>query len=148
MAGPTRLSQAAQGDKSRGIKQTDENASASTSSMLPIFWLRRMILPAFATLLNLRFRDEFSILASALRSGFFFLPVILALCGASADAQTYAKAGMLTCDVSAGIGLIPVQKRKLNCLFSNHQSGPPDAYVGAITERLARSPPAASYGAS
>ncbi|MGO9674421.1 MAG: DUF992 domain-containing protein [Methylocella sp.] len=45
-----------------------------------------------------------------------------------------AKAGILTCNISAGIGLILVQKQSLHCLFTNHQGEAPDAYLGTITE--------------
>ena len=80
-----------------------------------------------------------SMAATHMRTRLLFSPAIiiaaiLALCGGSASAQTFAKAGVLSCDVSAGIGLILVQKQKLNCLFTNEQGGPPDAYVGSITE--------------
>jgi hypothetical protein len=72
--------------------------------------------------------------ATLMRTRLLFASVILALCGGSASAQSYAKAGVLSCDVSAGIGMILVQKQRLNCLFTNQQGGPPEAYVGAITE--------------
>jgi hypothetical protein len=63
-----------------------------------------------------------------------FATVFLAFCGGCAEAQTYAKAGILTCDVSAGIGMILMQKQTLHCLFTNHEGGPVDAYLGTITE--------------
>ncbi len=69
-----------------------------------------------------------------MRRGLFVASFILALGGGSAGAQTYAKAGILTCDVSAGIGMILVQKQTLHCLFTDHRGGPPDAYLGTITE--------------
>jgi hypothetical protein len=69
-----------------------------------------------------------------MRLRLFFAILLLALGGGSAGAQTYAKAGILTCDVSAGIGLILVQKQTLHCLFTDHRGGPPDAYLGTITE--------------
>jgi hypothetical protein len=84
--------------------------------------------------------DQFPAGKKPIMAGTFMRPlvvlasIILALCGGSAGAQTYAKAGVLTCDVSAGIGLILVQKQTLHCLFTDHRGGPPDAYLGTITE--------------
>jgi hypothetical protein len=72
--------------------------------------------------------------ATLQRTRWLLVPAILAACAGSASAQSYAKAGVLSCDVSAGIGMILVQKQKLNCLFSSQQGGPPAPYVGSITE--------------
>ena len=41
---------------------------------------------------------------------------------------------MLTCDVSAGIGLIIGSQKSVSCLFSPDLPGPQEAYVGAITK--------------
>jgi len=49
-------------------------------------------------------------------------------------AQSFAKAGLLSCDVSAGVGLILVQKQTLNCVFTNHSGAPADHYLGTISE--------------
>lgn len=49
-------------------------------------------------------------------------------------AQSFAKAGMLSCDVSAGVGLLLVQKQSLRCVFTSHAGGPPDRYLGTISE--------------
>ncbi len=73
-------------------------------------------------------------LAPLKRSRLLFVSIILAFCGQSAAAQTYTKAGFLSCDVSAGIGFILVQKQQLKCVFTNQAGGPPDDYVGAITD--------------
>jgi hypothetical protein len=75
-----------------------------------------------------------SMFASFTRSRFAIASLILALCGASAAAQNYAKIGVLSCDVSAGVGMIIVQKQSLNCVFRSDNGAPPDAYIGAITE--------------
>ena len=73
-------------------------------------------------------------LAPSKRSGLLFVSIVLAYCGESAEAQTFAKAGFLCCDVSAGIGLILVQKQHLKCVFTNQAGGPPEDYVGTITD--------------
>lgn len=51
----------------------------------------------------------------------FFLLSISTLLGATSmsSAQVSAEVGVLSCDVSAGIGLIIEQKQKLNCTFTN-----------------------------
>lgn len=73
-------------------------------------------------------------LASITRSRFLVVSIMLALCCGSAAAQSYAKVGVLTCDVSAGIGMILVQKQTLNCVFTSDAGGQPDHYLGTITE--------------
>ena len=67
-------------------------------------------------------------------SRLFFVSIVLAFYGQSANAQTYSKVGFLSCDVSAGIGLILVQKQQLKCVFTNQAGGPPEDYVGTITD--------------
>ncbi|GGC61013.1 DUF992 domain-containing protein [Chelatococcus reniformis] len=65
------------------------------------------------------------------------LAVALALTGATigtSSAQEKARVGTLSCDVSAGIGLILVQKQSLNCVFTPDKGGVPGRYVGSITE--------------
>lgn len=52
----------------------------------------------------------------------------------SAMAQPRAKAGTLTCDVSAGIGLIVASKKAVTCLFTPAQPGPREVYVGSISK--------------
>jgi hypothetical protein len=66
----------------------------------------------------------------------FLAPAIVAgaLVGGSAMAQTIVKAGALSCDVSAGVGMILVQKQTLRCAFQPSNGGPPDYYVGRIVE--------------
>ena len=44
------------------------------------------------------------------------------------------KAGVLTCDVSAGLGFIVGSNKEVSCLFSPDQPGPQEAYVGTITK--------------
>lgn len=50
-----------------------------------------------------------------------------------AQAQVGASVGLLSCDVSTGIGLIIEQKQKLACEFTP-SDGPVQSYVGVIRE--------------
>jgi len=60
------------------------------------------------------------------------LALIFALTG-DADAQR-VKAGVLNCDVSAGMGFIIGSQKEVTCVFSPDQRGAPEAYVGVITK--------------
>ena len=40
----------------------------------------------------------------------------------------------MACDVSAGIGLIVMQKQTMQCVFRPDRGGPPDLYSGRIDE--------------
>jgi len=51
-----------------------------------------------------------------------------------AAAQTTTKAGALSCDVSAGVGLILIQKQTLRCAFTPASGGPADLYTGRVDE--------------
>jgi hypothetical protein len=42
--------------------------------------------------------------------------------------------GRLVCDVSAGVGMILVQKQTMHCLFTPANGGPPEPYLGRIDE--------------
>src|SRR5665213_493509 len=44
------------------------------------------------------------------------------------------KVGTLTCDISAGIGLIITSKKKLACMFTPSQPGPREVYSGSISK--------------
>jgi hypothetical protein len=60
---------------------------------------------------------------------------VLALAVASAgpaDAQRI-KAGLLTCDVSGGIGLIIASRKQVSCVYAPDLPGPQEAYVGSFT---------------
>jgi hypothetical protein len=57
----------------------------------------------------------------------------LALAGA-APAQERVQAGSLTCDVSAGIGLIIGSQRNVSCTFTPAQPGPIEYYTGTISK--------------
>ena len=49
-------------------------------------------------------------------------------------AQSSVKVGTLTCDVSAGIGMIISQKQTMTCSFIPADGGPPDKYIGRIDQ--------------
>jgi hypothetical protein len=59
---------------------------------------------------------------------------LTALATSPAPAQTTVQAGSLTCDVSAGIGMILTQKQTMTCSFVSMNGGPPDLYTGRIDE--------------
>lgn len=56
----------------------------------------------------------------------------VALCGGAASAQN-SQVGVLSCDVSGGIGLILVQKQTMRCQF-RHNNGTIQTYNGQIAE--------------
>ncbi len=45
-----------------------------------------------------------------------------------------AKVGTLTCDISAGIGLIITSKKDVTCMFTPSRRGPREVYVGSISK--------------
>jgi hypothetical protein len=51
-----------------------------------------------------------------------------------AQAPDRTKAGTLTCDISAGIGLIVTSKKDLTCMFTPSQPGPREVYTGSISK--------------
>jgi hypothetical protein len=53
---------------------------------------------------------------------------------APAAAQQRVQAGVLTCDISAGIGLIVGSRKSVNCIFAPSQPGPAEVYQGTITK--------------
>ena len=53
---------------------------------------------------------------------------------AMAQAPDRTKAGTLTCDISAGIGLIITSKKNVACMFTPLQPGPREVYSGSITK--------------
>jgi hypothetical protein len=60
----------------------------------------------------------------------------LALSVISVDpaAAQRARAGVLTCDVSGGIGLIIGSQKQVACTFAPDRPGPPEVYNGSITK--------------
>ncbi|HEX9168232.1 MAG TPA: DUF992 domain-containing protein [Roseiarcus sp.] len=59
---------------------------------------------------------------------------LIALTTSPVPAQTTVQAGTLTCDVSAGIGLILTQKQTMTCSFVGVGGGPSDLYAGRIDQ--------------
>jgi hypothetical protein len=59
--------------------------------------------------------------------------VALAPCAAAAQSGGQI-VGILTCDVSKGIGLFVVEKQKLVCTFKQEGGAPPDNYTGSIDQ--------------
>ncbi len=51
-----------------------------------------------------------------------------------APAQSTAQVGTLSCDVSAGVGMILTQKQTMTCLFTPSNGGQPEPYLGRIDE--------------
>ncbi|MCW2272966.1 DUF992 domain-containing protein [Rhodoblastus acidophilus] len=66
---------------------------------------------------------------------FFVSSLALAcICGALPAAAQSTVVGALSCDVSAGVGLILTQKQTLRCVFKPANGGPGEAYTGRIDE--------------
>jgi hypothetical protein len=60
--------------------------------------------------------------------------VALAVMSSDPAAAQRARAGLLTCDVSGGIGLILGSQKQVSCMFAPEQPGfPQEAYVGSFT---------------
>src|SRR5215475_11692493 len=57
---------------------------------------------------------------------------LAAFVASPALAQSSIKVGTLTCDVSAGIGLIISQQQTMTCTFAPASGAPPDGYIGRI----------------
>jgi len=49
-----------------------------------------------------------------------------------AQAPNRTKVGTLTCDISAGIGLIITSKKNVACMFTPGRPGPREVYTGSI----------------
>jgi hypothetical protein len=60
--------------------------------------------------------------------------LVLAALTGSAQAQERVQAGSLTCDVSAGIGLIIGSQRNVSCTFTPSVPGPIEYYTGTISK--------------
>jgi uncharacterized protein DUF992 len=61
---------------------------------------------------------------------------VLALATLSVDpaAAQRVRAGVLTCDISAGIGFIIGSQKSLACTFAPEPPGPPQVYSGSISK--------------
>jgi hypothetical protein len=57
---------------------------------------------------------------------------LAAFVASPALAQSSIKVGTLTCDVSAGIGLLISQQQTMTCAFAPASGAPPDSYIGRI----------------
>jgi len=51
-----------------------------------------------------------------------------------AQSADRTKVGTLTCDISAGIGVIIASKKYVTCMFTPSQPGPREVYTGSITK--------------
>lgn len=58
----------------------------------------------------------------------------IVLSATGAFAQNNTRAGILSCDVSRGIGLFVVEKQTLVCTFTSEQGGRIDNYTGTIDQ--------------
>jgi hypothetical protein len=62
-------------------------------------------------------------------------PVLAILIASTpADTRAAAQVGLLSCDLSAGIGLILMQKQSMICSFRRTGGGPVERYTGTINE--------------
>jgi len=57
---------------------------------------------------------------------------VTSLSGPASAQANRVQAGVLDCDVSAGIGLIIGSRKQVTCSFTPSAGGPREAYVGAI----------------
>jgi hypothetical protein len=57
-----------------------------------------------------------------------------ALWSSAATAQGSAQIGTLTCDVSAGVGMILTQRQTMICQFAPSSGAAPETYLGRIDE--------------
>lgn len=62
------------------------------------------------------------------------LTAATAATNAPARAQGSTQIGVLTCDVSAGVGMILMQKQTMICQFAPAGGAPPETYLGRIDE--------------
>jgi hypothetical protein len=70
-------------------------------------------------------------------SAFAALAIVAAVASPApsmAQGRERTKTGTLTCDISAGIGLIITSKKEVTCMFTPSQPGPREVYTGSITK--------------
>ena len=60
--------------------------------------------------------------------------VIGGLALSTVSAQERVKAGALTCDISAGLGLIVASQKQVSCMFTPSGPGPREVYFGNINK--------------
>jgi hypothetical protein len=58
----------------------------------------------------------------------------LAIASATPAAAQRVRAGVLTCDISAGIGLLIGSEKSIACTFAPEPAGPQQVYGGSITK--------------
>ena len=63
-----------------------------------------------------------------------FLSLALLALPVAAEAQVSSRVGVLSCDVSAGVGLIVVQKQTMTCVFRPDGGGQTERYSGTIDQ--------------
>ncbi len=62
------------------------------------------------------------------------LAAAIALAAPASAQPGRAKVGVLTCDISAGIGVIIASKKNVACTFTPASSGPSEIYTGSISK--------------
>jgi hypothetical protein len=68
-----------------------------------------------------------------LRYAFAAAGLMLAVVSTDPAAAQRVKAGLLTCDVSAGIGFIIGSNKQVSCVFAPDGPGPQQSYVGSFS---------------
>ena len=68
------------------------------------------------------------------RRSVFVIAMLAAFAASPAGAQVSTRVGILSCDLSAGIGLIIVQKQTMTCTFRPSGGSPIDRYSGSVVE--------------
>jgi hypothetical protein len=63
-----------------------------------------------------------------------FTPCTFTMPAGAQAGPDYVQAGMLDCDVSAGIGLIVTSRKEVTCLFKPVNNAPQEVYIGAISK--------------
>jgi len=59
--------------------------------------------------------------------------LVLAVTSADPAAPQRIRAGLLTCDVSGGVGLLVGSQKQVSCVYAPDQSGPQETYIGSFT---------------
>jgi hypothetical protein len=65
---------------------------------------------------------------------FLAMALLMGAAATPAPAQSGLQVGQLSCDVSAGVGMILMQKQTMRCMFSPANGGPPEPYLGRIDQ--------------
>jgi hypothetical protein len=58
---------------------------------------------------------------------------VAVVCAVEPAAAQRARAGLLTCDVSGGLGFLVGSVKQVNCAFAPDYPGPQEAYMGTFT---------------